>query len=100
MMGRFPMNDTTGLTFLNLGDPTGLKFVIEHGATRLLFAMGIEHAPGAMPFSLGLEPPPGRQPQVNQAGGEGPRGGGGRRARARRTRPSPWPAPPRPRAPG
>src|SRR4051812_13598822 len=45
------MTETTGLTFLHLGDPTGLKFVVDHGGTRVLFEMGIEHAPGAAPFS-------------------------------------------------
>ena len=58
MMGSFLMGETTGLSFLNLGSPTGLKFVVEHGASRAMFEMGIEHAPGAMPFSLGLRPRP------------------------------------------
>ena len=47
---------TTLLTFLNLGNPTGLKFVVEHGDARCLFDFGLEHAPGRAPFSLGLEP--------------------------------------------
>ncbi len=51
----------TALTFLNLGSPTGLKFVVDHGESRALFEIGIEHAPGAMPFSLGLRPREGRE---------------------------------------
>ena len=62
MMSHFPsMTEKTGLTFLNLGSPTGLKFVVEHGASRAMFEMGVEHSPGAVPFSLGLEPRSGRE---------------------------------------
>jgi ribonuclease J len=70
------MSETTGLSFLNLGSPTGLKFVVEHGAARAVFEMGIEHAPGAMPFSLGLTPRPGRELADLQAVGMAPRGTG------------------------
>ncbi|HEY4027166.1 MAG TPA: hypothetical protein VGO86_12115 [Candidatus Dormibacteraeota bacterium] len=70
------MTATTGLTFLNLGNPTGLKFVVDHGGWRAMFEMGIEHAPGAMPFSLGLRPRPGRELLDLQAVGMAPRGTG------------------------
>jgi len=49
------------LTFLHTGNPTGLKFVVEHGDTRCLFDFGREHAPGRAYFSLGLAPRPGRE---------------------------------------
>jgi len=75
-MGGFPMGNSTCLSFLNLGSPTGLKFVVEHGASRAMFEMGIEHAPGAMPFSLGLRPRPGRELADLQAVGMAPRGTG------------------------
>jgi ribonuclease J len=52
---------TTLLTFLHTGNPTGLKFVVEHGDARCLFDFGAEHAPGRTPFSLGLAPRPGRE---------------------------------------
>jgi len=52
---------TTLLTFLHTGNPTGLKFVVEHADARCLFDFGPEHAPGRTPFSLGLEPRPGRE---------------------------------------
>ncbi len=67
------MNETTGLTFLHLGNPTGLKFVVDHARHRAMFEMGIEHAPGAMPFSLGLRPRPGRELVDLQAVGMAPR---------------------------
>jgi ribonuclease J len=70
------MTDSTGLTFLHLGNPTGLKFVIDHAGVRAMFEMGIEHAPGAMPFSLGLRPRPGRELPDLQAVGMAPRGTG------------------------
>src|SRR5215469_9666085 len=70
------MAEMTGLTFLNLGSPTGLKFVVDHGGSRAIFEMGIEHAPGAMPFSLGLRPRPGRELTDLQAVGMAPRGTG------------------------
>jgi ribonuclease J len=73
MMGSFLMTGTTGLTFLNLGRPTGLKFVVEHGSARAMFEMGVEHAPGAVPFSLGLHPRPGRELPDLQAVGMAPR---------------------------
>ena len=60
-MGGFSMPATTILTFLNLGNPTGLKFTVEHGGRRVLFDFGLEHAPGRAPFSLGLEPRVGRE---------------------------------------
>lgn len=52
---------TTLLTFLNTGNPTGLKFLVEHGDSRCLFDFGTEHAPGRAPFSLGLSPRRGRE---------------------------------------
>lgn len=52
---------STLLTFLHTGNPTGLKFVVEHGDSRCLFDFGREHAPGRAFFSLGLEPRPGRE---------------------------------------
>ena len=52
---------STQLTFLHTGNPTGLKFLVEHGDARCLFDFGREHAPGREPFSLGLEPRPGRE---------------------------------------
>src|SRR5215472_7775413 len=66
----------TGLTFLNLGNPTGLKFVVDHGDCRALFEMGIEHAPGAVPFSLGLRPRAGRELADLMGVGMAPRGTG------------------------
>jgi ribonuclease J len=51
----------TTLSFLHTGNPTGLKFVVEHGDSRCLFDFGREHAPGRVPFSLGLRPRPGRE---------------------------------------
>jgi len=51
----------TTLTFLHTGNPTGLKFLVEHGDARVLFDFGREHAPGRVPFSLGLRPRPGRE---------------------------------------
>jgi ribonuclease J len=79
------MAENTGLTFLNLGNPTGLKFAIDHGGARAMFEMGIEHAPGAMPFSLGLEPRPGRELPDLLAVGVAPRGTGVLGAWDRRT---------------
>lgn len=64
---------TTHLTFLNLGNPTGLKFVVQHGDTRCLFDFGLEHAPGRTAFSLGLEPRPGREIEDLRAVGAAPR---------------------------
>jgi ribonuclease J len=52
---------STLLTFLHTGNPTGLKFVVEHGETRCLFDFGREHAPGRAYFSWGLQPRPGRE---------------------------------------
>lgn len=51
----------TALTFLHTGNPTGLKFCVEHGEARAIFDFGREHAPGRAPFSLGLSPRPGRE---------------------------------------
>lgn len=79
------MTETTGLTFLHLGSPTGLKFVVDHAGLRAMFEMGIEHAPGAMPFSLGLRPRPGRELPDLQAVGMAPRGTGVLGAWDRRT---------------
>ncbi|TMC06465.1 MAG: hypothetical protein E6J41_18750 [Chloroflexi bacterium] len=79
------MHEATGLTFLHLGNPTGLKFVIDRGGVRAMFEMGIEHAPGAMPFSLGLQPRPGRELPDLQAVGMAPRGTGVLGAWDRRT---------------
>ena len=63
---------TTRLTFLNLGNPTGLKFLIEHGGARCLFDFGLEHAPGRAAFSMGLEPRPGRELEDLRAVGAAP----------------------------
>src|SRR5260370_17080493 len=59
---RFAMSAaSTLLTFLHTGNPTGLKFLVEHGDARCLFDFGRQHAPGRTLFSLGLEPRPGRE---------------------------------------
>ena len=63
----------TRLTFLNLGNPTGLKFTVEYGKSRVLFDFGLEHAPGVAPFSLGLEPRAGRELADLLAVGSAPR---------------------------
>lgn len=55
-----PSNATT-LTFLALGTPTGLKFVVERGGDRAIFDFGREHNPGGAPFAQGIEPRPGRE---------------------------------------
>ena len=52
---------TTHLTFLHTGNPTGLKFLVDHADAHCLFDFGPEHAPGRTPFSLGLAPRPGRE---------------------------------------
>lgn len=52
---------TTSLTFLHTGDPTGLKFSVEHGDARAIFDFGREHAPGRAAFSMGLSPRRGRE---------------------------------------
>src|SRR5215472_499811 len=70
------MTPDTGLTFFHLGNPTGLKFVLDHDGVRAMFEMGIEHAPGVMPFSLGLRPRPGHELPDLQAVGMAPRGTG------------------------
>jgi ribonuclease J len=64
---------TTVLTFLATGNPTGLKFMVEHAGARALFDFGREHAPGREPFSLGLEPRPGRELADLLAVGAAPR---------------------------
>lgn len=51
----------TQLTFLHTGNPTGLKFVVEHGDARCLFDFGREHAPARAFFSFGLAPRSGRE---------------------------------------
>src|SRR5215471_7288544 len=59
---RFGMTATsTLLTFLHTGNPTGLKFVIEHGDARCLFDFGRDHAPSRAYFSFGLAPRRGRE---------------------------------------
>ena len=63
---------TTRLTFLNLGRPTGLKFLIGHGDDRCLFDFGLEHAPGRALFSVGLEPRGGRELDDLRAVGAAP----------------------------
>ncbi|HEX6350995.1 MAG TPA: MBL fold metallo-hydrolase [Candidatus Dormibacteraeota bacterium] len=67
------MTDESRLTFLNLGNPTGLKFTVEYGGRRLLFDFGLEHAPGQAPFSLGLAPRAGRELEDLLAVGSAPR---------------------------
>jgi len=64
---------TTVLTFLATGNPTGLKFIVEYGASRALFDFGREHAPGRALFSLGLEPRAGRELDDLLAVGMAPR---------------------------
>ncbi|MHB8588276.1 MAG: MBL fold metallo-hydrolase [Candidatus Dormibacteraceae bacterium] len=63
----------TVLTFVATGNPTGLKFIVECGAARVLFDFGREHAPGRAPFSLGLEPRAGRELEDLLATGIAPR---------------------------
>ena len=63
----------TGVTFLNVGNPTGLKFVVDHGSSRALFEIGVEHAPGGTPFSLGLRPRPESELRDMMAVGMAPR---------------------------
>jgi ribonuclease J len=59
---RFGMNATrTRLSFLHTGNPTGLKFVVEHADARCLFDFGREHAPSRAFFSFGLSPRHGRE---------------------------------------
>jgi ribonuclease J len=67
---------STSLTFLSVGNPTGVKFVVEHGAARALFDLGIEHSPGRTPFSLGLRPRPERALEDLLAVGMAPAGSG------------------------
>jgi ribonuclease J len=62
----------TALTFLHTGNPTGLKFVVEHGDARCLFDFGREHAPGRALFSLGLRPRQGSEIADLVAAGEAP----------------------------
>src|SRR5205807_7640748 len=62
----------TRLTILNPGNPTGLKFSVEHGEARCLFDFGLQHAPGRAPFSLGLAPRLGRELEDLQAVGSAP----------------------------
>jgi ribonuclease J len=64
---------STHLTFLNLGNPTGLKFEVEWEGFRAIFDFGLEHAPGRAPFSMGLDPRPGRELQDLIAVGAAPR---------------------------
>jgi ribonuclease J len=66
----------TQLTFLSVGNPTGVKFAVEHGPARALFDLGIEHSPGRMPFSLGLRPRPDRALEDLLAVGMAPAGSG------------------------
>jgi ribonuclease J len=65
--------EQTRVTFLHTGNPTGLKFLVEHGDARCLFDFGREHAPGRVPFSVGLEPRPGREIDDLLAVGAAPR---------------------------
>jgi ribonuclease J len=67
---------STTLTFLHTGNPTGLKFLVEHGDDRCLFDFGREHAPGRALFSLGLRPRLGRELADLIAAGEAPSIGG------------------------
>lgn len=67
---------STSLTFLSVGNPTGVKFVVEHGKSRALFDLGIEHSPGRAPFSLGLRPRPQRALEDLLAVGMAPAGTG------------------------
>jgi ribonuclease J len=67
---------STSLTFLSVGNPTGVKFVVEHGPARALFDLGIEHSPGRTPFSLGLRPRPDRALEDLLAVGMAPAGSG------------------------
>jgi ribonuclease J len=62
----------TTLSFLHTGNPTGLKFLVEHGGARCLFDFGREHAPGRALFSLGLRPRPDRELADLVAAGEAP----------------------------
>lgn len=64
---------TTVLTFLATGNPTGLKFAVEHGDARAVFDFGLEHAPGRALFSLGLEPREGRELDDLVAAGMAPK---------------------------
>lgn len=64
---------TTVLTFLATGNPTGLKFTVEHGDARAIFDFGREHAPGRDVFSLGLAPRAGRELEDLIAVGMAPR---------------------------
>lgn len=51
----------TTLTFHSTGNPTGLKFSVEHGGRRCIFDFGLEYAPGRALFSQGLVPRAGRE---------------------------------------
>lgn len=66
------MPETT-LTVLNTGNPTGLKFCVEHDGWRCLFDFGLEYAPGRALFSQGLVPRPGRELDDLLAAGAAPR---------------------------
>lgn len=63
----------TTLNFLHTGNPTGLKFLVEHSGARCLFDFGLEHAPGRAAFSAGLQPRPGRELDDLLAVGAAPR---------------------------
>ena len=52
---------TTSIRFYSMGNPTGLKFAVEHAGMRCIFDFGLEHAPGRAPFTMGLRPRPGRE---------------------------------------
>jgi len=80
----------TQVTFLSTGNPTGLKFTVEHGGRRVIFDFGLEHAPGRAPFSMGLEPRAGRELADLQAVGSAPAGSPSPpRTRSASTTPSP-----------
>lgn len=66
------MSSETLLTFLSLGNPTGLKFAVERGGRRALFDFGREHAPGRALFSMGVEPRAGRELEDELAVGAAP----------------------------
>jgi ribonuclease J len=63
----------TTIRFHSTGNPTGLKFEVEHGGARAIFDFGLEHAPGRAPFSMGLRPRPGRELADLLAVGAAPR---------------------------
>ncbi len=67
------MAPPTSIRFYSTGNPTGLKFAVEHGGARCIFDFGIEHAPGRALFSMGLRPRPGRELEDLRSVGAAPR---------------------------